>query len=84
MTRPTMDELRARVPKDPRYAGTPGKGPSGEVCRGCDHLTSTGNVKRHYKCGLTAYTSGDATTIKVMTPACEHFEPFILRINRPK
>lgn len=81
MTRPTMEELRQRVGSQSNargqkviYAGVPGTGPTGETCRTCNHLAATGNVKRHYKCGLTKYTHGDATTIKVRTPACDLWE----------
>lgn len=79
MTRPTMDELRAKIGVGQwwhrRYAAEPGTGPAGKTCRDCAFLKNTGNsgMKSHYKCGQTDYTSGDATTIKVRSPACGFF-----------
>jgi hypothetical protein len=79
---PTMEELRAKIGsilqtngRKPRYAGTPGKGPVGMTCHDCGWLTHTGqsNPSAYPKCGKTAFTSGDATTIRTRTPACEHF-----------
>lgn len=80
---PTMDELRARLPvkgvKAHRglYAGVAGTGPDGKTCHDCGWLRYTdprGRAK-HPKCGKTAYTHGDATTIRTFTPACHHFKP---------
>lgn len=79
---PTMDELRARVAMQKekgtkiRYAGVPGTGPAGKTCHDCGWLRYTGQAVRtkHPKCGKTAYTSGDATTIKTRTAACQHFK----------
>lgn len=66
--RPTMEELRALAPLVGKYAGTPGTGPVGTTCKTCAHLRATGNArKRHPKCGLTPFTSGDATTIRTST-----------------
>ena len=75
MTRPTMDELRALLPAKGKgrrglYAAPPGTGPAGKTCKSCQALTYTGNTKLHPKCGRTAYTSGDATTIRTSSPAC--------------
>lgn len=60
-----------------RYAAEPGTGPAGKTCHDCAHLCYTGNVKRYPKCGKTAYTHGDATTIKTRTPACSLFESYL-------
>lgn len=74
--RPTMDELRARVGvQGKRYGDMPGTGPEGTTCSSCAWLRYTGNTKRHYKCGKTAYTHGDATTIRVTSPSCRLYEP---------
>lgn len=77
MTRPTMDELRALLPvhgekRRGLYAAAPGSGPAGKTCKTCAFRTSTGNGK-YPKCGKTKYTHGDATTIRVSTPACHHY-----------
>lgn len=81
---PTMEGLRrlygpqtgARGRTKPRYAGTAGRGPTGETCGSCGHQRRTGSSRKTYpKCGLVAWTSGDATTIKTRTPACEHWVP---------
>lgn len=76
MTRPTLDELKALYPTTGKYAGAPGSGPVGKTCRSCCHKVYTGHHRRptHPKCGLTAYTHGDATTIKTSTPACHRYE----------
>lgn len=78
---PTMEELRAKYGSQAnvrgsgkkRYAGEAGKGPAGETCGSCGHQRRSGNTKTYPKCGLVAWTSGDATTIKTRTPACEHW-----------
>ncbi len=80
MTRPTMEELREKIgpqgKQKQRYAGVPGTGPAGKTCRDCAFLTSTDPQGRgkHPKCGRTNFTAGDATTIRVRTPACKYFE----------
>lgn len=77
-----MDELRAKIGAQcgpsggkQRYAGEAGKGPEGKTCGDCGWLTFTDRATsgKYPKCGLTNYTSGDATTIKRKTPACQHF-----------
>lgn len=79
---PTMEELRAKFgpqtggsvrASKPRYAGTAGAGPMGETCGSCGHQRRSGHVKTYPKCGLVAWTSGDATTIKTRTKACAHW-----------
>jgi hypothetical protein len=77
---PTMEELRAKYGPQvgitihkPRYAGEAGKGPAGETCGSCGHQRRSGNTKTYPKCGLVAWTSGDATTILTRTKACEHW-----------
>ena len=80
-TPPTFEELRALLPvKGIRYrglyAGVAGTGPEGKTCHDCGWLTYTrhgNNYKGYPKCGKTAYTHGDATTIKTRTAACQHF-----------
>jgi len=75
MARPTMEELRAiALVQGKRYADMPGTGPDGATCKTCAWLTYTGNVKRFPKCGKTAFTHGDATTIKTSSPACRKYE----------
>jgi hypothetical protein len=79
--RPTLDELRARIGAQRawlgRYAAEPGTGPAGKTCHDCKWLSYTGRAVpwKYPKCGLTSYTSGDATTIETRTPACRLFEP---------
>lgn len=77
MTQPTIDELKARIGsqgKHVKYAGVPGTGPKGKTCHDCAFLKYTGNSRKRYpKCGKTAYTHGDATTIRTRTPACSLF-----------
>lgn len=74
-TRPTIDELRARVAYNGKYAGTPGKGPTGRTCKSCAHkIYSAPHKAKHPKCNLAQWTSGDATTIKTSTPACEKYK----------
>ena len=80
---PTFADLRALLPvkgltSRGLYAGVAGTGPVGKTCHDCAHLTYTGNGgssghKYFPKCGKTKYTSGDATTIKTSTAACQHF-----------
>lgn len=75
MTRPTMDELRAKAGRmNARYAEEPGTGPQGETCKTCAHLRYTGHAKHYPKCGKTKYTHGDATTIKTSSRACRLYE----------
>lgn len=79
MTRPTMEDLRARMPvkgtkRRGLYAAPPGTGPEGKTCGDCAFLRYTGNIKRHPKCGKTKYTHGDATTILTRSPSCMHFK----------
>lgn len=78
---PTFDELRARLPvkgikSHGLYAGVAGTGPEGKTCHDCAWLVYTDPQGRpkHPKCGKTAYTCGDATTIKTRTAACQHFK----------
>ncbi len=75
MTRPTLDELRARIPWQGKYAAQPGTGPVGATCHSCAFLANTGRAggKSHPKCGKTKYTSGDATTIRTSTAACSQY-----------
>ena len=74
-TRPTLDELRARLgTQGTRYADMPGTGPAGTTCKSCAFLAYTGNVKRYPKCGRTSFTHGDATTIKTSSPSCRLYE----------
>lgn len=82
MTRPTWDELRAKMPvkgKRGLYAGPPGSGPPGRQCRHCAFMlyNDPQGRARYPKCGKVKYTSGDATTIHTTTPACLHFEPYV-------
>lgn len=66
-----MDELRARIGKQgARYAEMPGTGPTGTTCKTCAALTYTGNQRKHPKCGRTAFTHGDATSILTSSPSC--------------
>ena len=61
-----------------RYAGPPGSGPAGKTCGSCDFKTYSDrhNIPpKHMKCGLVAYTHGDATSIKAGTPACHKYKP---------
>lgn len=75
MTRPTMEELRAKLGQmDKRYGDIPGTGPAGATCKTCAFLRYTGNVKHYPKCGKTKYTHGDATTIKTSSPACRLYQ----------
>lgn len=91
---PTFEEMRKRVAAQltsrgtkRRYAGEPGAGPVGMTCHECGWLTYTGKARpiTYPKCGKTAYTSGDATTIRTRTAACEHFaeEPQVPLQARP-
>jgi len=77
---PTLEELRQLMPvvggkRRGLYAATPGTGPAGETCGSCKHWVSPAGRKRHPKCGLTNYTHGDATTIRLSSPACSKWEP---------
>lgn len=78
MSRPTFDELRARMPQKYEgkglYAARPGTGPKGKTCHDCAHLRYSGHGTDHPKCGKAAWTSGDATTIRTRTAACHLFE----------
>ena len=56
------------------YRGDPGAGPEGETCKSCKHHTMHQMSKRYHKCGLTAWTHGQATDIKVSSPACQFWE----------
>lgn len=78
---PTFDELRALLPvkgikSRGLYAGVAGTGPAGKACHDCGWLryTGTGGRAKHPKCGKTAFTCGDATTIKTRTAACQYFK----------
>ena len=79
-TQPTMEELRAKYGAQgqncwmKKYAAEPGSGPAGKTCASCAWKRYTGNTKHYPKCGKTAYTHGDATTIKTSTPACRFWE----------
>jgi hypothetical protein len=86
VTRPTLDELRERVhataPKrDGKqrglYAAPPGSGPPLKTCGDCAHLRFTGSAKHYPKCGLVKFTHGDATTIRMRSPACAKFEQHV-------
>lgn len=60
------------------YAGKPGAGPTGKVCKDCKHYCRVGGHSRAYlKCGLmrSAWTKGPGTDIKASTPACDVFKP---------
>jgi hypothetical protein len=59
-----------------RYAAPPGSGPEGATCRTCEHKTYSdlhNRPPKHMKCGLTQWTSGDATSIRAGTPACVRY-----------
>lgn len=59
------------------YAGTPGKGPSGQTCGTCIHSKRRGHMnRRYYKCHHEyAYRSSSvASDILLKTIACEHWE----------
>ncbi|MES2524058.1 MAG: hypothetical protein V4617_15230 [Gemmatimonadota bacterium] len=74
-TRPTMEELRARVGvQGKKYADMPGTGPAGRTCRSCVALVYSASGSRYPKCGRTKWTRGDATTIRVTSPACRLYE----------
>lgn len=51
-----------------------GKGPAGETCRHCAHLSANHCSKTYYKCLLRGVTSGPATDHRVTWPACGKFE----------
>lgn len=56
------------------YAGTPGKGPTGETCGSCRFRQLAGRItRRYYKCGHErGYRSfSEASDIRLKTPACE-------------
>lgn len=72
--RAALRNVSRRKSRAAAYAGQPGTGPAGKTCQTCAHKTYTGGAKLHPKCGLTAYTCGDATTIKTRTPACHKYE----------
>ncbi len=55
------------------YAGSPGKGPADETCGSCKFLVGNQRSKTYYKCGLTKWTFGGATDVRVRSPACEHW-----------
>ena len=65
------------------YAAMPGSGPEGRTCRTCDHLRHTGGRRTFPKCGLVAYTAGDATTIRTATPACSKYANAAAPAARP-
>ena len=77
---PTMEALRALLPvrgakRRGLYAAAPGTGPAGRTCHSCAHLRYSHHTQaKHPKCGLTAYTHGDATTIRTSMPACHRYE----------
>jgi len=56
------------------YAATPGSGPQGETCRGCEHYAV--RLERYRKCRLMRdeWTGGAATDIKASSPACAKWE----------
>lgn len=56
------------------YAGNPGQGPEGKLCKHCKHFIRLEYAKTYYKCGLTNYTGGKATDIKATSPSCQYFE----------
>ena len=58
------------------HAGHPGRGPAGEYCRTCRHLTHPDYYPRYLKCGLTQpnWTRGAASDVHAKDPACECWE----------
>ena len=56
------------------YGGSPGAGPDGETCGTCKHFRRVRG--RYFKCGMTPEeTHGEATDIRMRSPACELWEP---------
>ena len=67
----------SRTKKSKATAGTCGRGPAGETCGTCQHITRIEyHDKRYVKCGLMKHewTHGPGTDIRVKWEACEHWE----------
>ena len=66
----------ARKPKPRRYAHAdrPGTGPKGETCVTCANLVCKETSKRYYKCGITQYTNGPATDVRLKDAACSFWK----------
>lgn len=76
----TPDERRklfGRPSPGPKgYAAPPGTGPEGETCGSCAHHATVRHASIYHKCGLLrqAWTRGQATDIRVRSPACKLWE----------
>lgn len=70
MTRPTFDEMRARLVWAGRYAAQPGTGPEGETCGDCESLVCRAGSP---KC-IKARALAAPVTIAISTPACRLFK----------
>ena len=66
--------LPARLVGIKGYAAPPGSGPDGETCGSCKHHVVRQFAKNYHKCGLTNYTGGAATDIRVRSPACKMWQ----------
>jgi len=62
------EQARRSVPKG--YRGIPGTGPEGETCGSCGNRVTNQHQRKYYKCGLTKWTNGAATDIRLKSPAC--------------
>jgi hypothetical protein len=56
------------------HAGPPGSGPKGERCGTCRFCVARRRQRTYYKCGLTDWTFGSATDIRLKHLACWKFE----------
>jgi hypothetical protein len=58
------------------YAAQPGSGPANETCGSCLHLVRwmPGDSNTYFKCGRIRWTCGEATDIRMKTPACEYWQ----------
>ena len=58
------------------YAAQPGTGPVGETCGSCRHKRRMSMANTWHKCELVQFgwTGGEATDIRLRTPACSKWE----------
>jgi len=59
------------------YPAQPGTGPEGETCGSCEHHHVRVFANRYHKCILMRdhWTAGDASDIRVRSPACLEWRP---------
>ena len=79
MVHPAEKDMLGDVPQKKLgigYAGTPGKGPTGETCGTCTYCRANGHSRKFWKCrherGYVSFS--EASDIRRKTPACEFWE----------